>query len=185
MKQTIKLRESELKRMIAESVNKILNEVEFNGQSYHGNRPYDWSRMAQLRHELSVNAKRDAGDEQRAYEYSFDPRDREHYYDYMNTAKKHEKNRDKNWKNYQELSKVVKESIKRMLSESDEGMKQFIKMHKSSKAGLPMSKLFHISKTFNGDPNRSYVIWFGERIVDTAENYEEAVAKCKEIYNSI
>ena len=48
-----------------------------------------------------------------------------------------------------------------------------------------MSKLFHISKTFNGDPNRPYVIWFGERIVDTAKNYEEAVAKCKEIYNSI
>ena len=84
-----------------------------------------------------------------------------------------------------QLNRVIKESVKRILNESDEGMKHFIKMHKSSKIGSPMSKLLRISKTFHGDPNRPYVIWFGDHIVDTAETYAEAVAKRKEIYNSI
>ena len=59
MKRTIRLRESELRRMIAESVRKVLNEVEFGGETLHGNNPEDWAAMKHLR---SLRMDKDADD---------------------------------------------------------------------------------------------------------------------------
>lgn len=49
MKQTIRLRESDIHRIVKESVNRVLNEVEFGGETLHGNNPEDWASMKHLR----------------------------------------------------------------------------------------------------------------------------------------
>ena len=48
-KKHIRLTESDLHRIIKESVNKVLNEVMYNGKSLHGNNPDDWKYMADVR----------------------------------------------------------------------------------------------------------------------------------------
>lgn len=51
MKRTIRLSEAELHRVIKESVNAILNEVKYDGVSYHGTNPYDWVDIKDIRDE--------------------------------------------------------------------------------------------------------------------------------------
>ena len=48
-KKIIRLTESDLHRIIKESVNKVLNEVQFGGESFHGDNPTDWAALADLR----------------------------------------------------------------------------------------------------------------------------------------
>lgn len=59
-KQIIRLTESDLHQMVKEAVNKILketmNEVQFGGESLHGNNPEDWATMMSLR---DANVNRD------------------------------------------------------------------------------------------------------------------------------
>lgn len=45
MKQTIRLTESELKRLITEAI----NEVAYNGRSFHGTNASDWDELARRR----------------------------------------------------------------------------------------------------------------------------------------
>ena len=52
MRQRIRLTESDLHRIIKESVKKVLNEVKFNGVSYHGTNPYDWKDLADIRNKM-------------------------------------------------------------------------------------------------------------------------------------
>lgn len=49
MKQIIRLTESDLHRLVKESVNKILKEVKYKGHSLHGDNPYDWATMHHVR----------------------------------------------------------------------------------------------------------------------------------------
>lgn len=49
-KNKIRLTESGLKRIVNESVKRVLNEVRFGGKSFHGNDPIDWQTMSRLRH---------------------------------------------------------------------------------------------------------------------------------------
>ena len=53
MKQRIRLTESDIHRIIKESVNRILNEVEFGGESLHGTNPEDWAATKHLRDRLT------------------------------------------------------------------------------------------------------------------------------------
>ena len=59
-KQIIRLTESELHQMVIEAVNKILkesmNEVQFGGESLHGNNPEDWAAAMHMR---DANVNRD------------------------------------------------------------------------------------------------------------------------------
>lgn len=48
-KKLIRLTESDLHRIVKESVNRVLNEVQFGGESLHGNNPGDWAAMRYLR----------------------------------------------------------------------------------------------------------------------------------------
>ena len=55
-KNIIRLTESDLHKIVKESVQSILNEVEFGGESLHGNSPEDWATMMSLR---DANVNRD------------------------------------------------------------------------------------------------------------------------------
>lgn len=79
-KNTIKLTESDLKRVISESVKKIVSEVKFGGESLHGNNAADWNAIANLRDDRYENPK-DFG-------VSYETED-----DYENWSKFREKNR--------------------------------------------------------------------------------------------
>ena len=48
-KKLIRLTESDLHKIVKESVNRVLNEVQFGGESLHGNNPEDWAAMKHLR----------------------------------------------------------------------------------------------------------------------------------------
>ena len=48
-KKLIRLTESDLHRIVKESVNMILNEVQFGGKSLHGDNPDDWNAVANER----------------------------------------------------------------------------------------------------------------------------------------
>ena len=48
-KKLIRLTESDLHRIVKESVNKILMEVNFGGKSLHGNNPADWMELSRVR----------------------------------------------------------------------------------------------------------------------------------------
>lgn len=54
-KNRIRLTESQLHRVIKESVKRILNEVEFGGESLHGNSPEDWTAIGKVRHHINTN----------------------------------------------------------------------------------------------------------------------------------
>ena len=45
----IRLTEAQLHRVIKESVEKVLNEIKFGGESLHGDNPEDWTAMEKLR----------------------------------------------------------------------------------------------------------------------------------------
>lgn len=49
MKKTIRLTESDLHRVVAETVRRVINEVQVNGQSLHGNNAEDWGTMQNIR----------------------------------------------------------------------------------------------------------------------------------------
>ena len=49
MKKTIRLSESDLHKIVNETVKRIINEVEFGGESLHGDNPTDWATMRRLR----------------------------------------------------------------------------------------------------------------------------------------
>jgi len=48
-KKLIRLTESDLHRIVKESVNRILNEVEYGGESLHGNNAEDWGAVHRVR----------------------------------------------------------------------------------------------------------------------------------------
>ena len=56
-KNTIRLTESELKSIIAESVKDIVNEVRYGGESLHGNNAEDWNAIANLRDDRYENPR--------------------------------------------------------------------------------------------------------------------------------
>ena len=58
-----------------------------------------------------------------------------------------------------------------------------IREHKESKTGWPIRGLMPISKCWIGLPKIQYVIWWGESILDYADNYKDAVKRRREIYN--
>lgn len=53
MRRRVRLTESDLCKIVKESINNVLNEVMYNGVSYHGTNPYDWVDLAQVRGERS------------------------------------------------------------------------------------------------------------------------------------
>lgn len=55
-KQVIRLTESDLHRIVKESVNKILMEVNFGGKSLHGNNPEDWIEVSKARKDKASDA---------------------------------------------------------------------------------------------------------------------------------
>lgn len=55
MKKIIRLNENELKHIINESVKKVLNEVEYGGESFHGNNPEDWFALSRLRRQKAID----------------------------------------------------------------------------------------------------------------------------------
>ena len=59
-KKLIRLTESDLHKIVKESVNRVLNEVQFGGESLHGNNPEDWAAMKYLRNDR-INHEGDAG----------------------------------------------------------------------------------------------------------------------------
>jgi hypothetical protein len=72
MKQRIKLTESDLHKIVKESVNKVLNEVQFGGESLHGNNPEDWMKVSRARRHntldaLNGDAEYDGEDERAPY----------------------------------------------------------------------------------------------------------------------
>lgn len=49
MKQTIRLTESELNNLIVNSVRRIINEIKYQGVSFHGQNPSDFVAMSNIR----------------------------------------------------------------------------------------------------------------------------------------
>ena len=60
MKKLVRLTESDLHKIVKESVNRVLNEVQFGGESLHGNNPEDWAAMKYLRNDR-IDHEGDAG----------------------------------------------------------------------------------------------------------------------------
>lgn len=48
-KKLIRLTESDLRKIVKESVNRVLNEIQYGGESLHGNSPTDWEALSQVR----------------------------------------------------------------------------------------------------------------------------------------
>lgn len=59
-KNRIRLSESQLHRVIKESVNRVLNEIKFGGESLHGDNPEDWEAMHTLR-DYRINRESELG----------------------------------------------------------------------------------------------------------------------------
>ena len=59
---------------------------------------------------------------------------------------------------------------------------QLIAAHKKAKL-VPIWKLLRISKCWIGKPTIQYVIWWGNSILDSCDNYREAVKRRREIWN--
>jgi hypothetical protein len=55
MKKQIRLSENDLHRIIRACVNEALNEIQYNGQSFHGDNADDWNTLAT--HRLNNNDK--------------------------------------------------------------------------------------------------------------------------------
>ena len=53
-KKLIRLTESDLHRIVKESVNRVLKEVNFRGERLHGNNPEDWKALISLRNDLDT-----------------------------------------------------------------------------------------------------------------------------------
>ena len=56
-----------------------------------------------------------------------------------------------------------------------------IRAHRSAKV-LPIWKVLPISKCWIGKPTIQYVIWWGKKVLDSADNYRDAVKKRREIW---
>ena len=117
-KNRIRLTESQLHRVINESVNKILKEVKIGGESFHGNNPTDWAAIGDLRHNLYYDENNDEWN---------DWNDSQVERDYENAEKIGGSRRDSKGMNKairaktrigeSQLHRVIKESVKRVLSE--------------------------------------------------------------------
>jgi hypothetical protein len=57
----IRLTESDLHRIVKESVKRILNEIKLGGESLHGNNAEDWAAMKYLRAKRADRASKFAG----------------------------------------------------------------------------------------------------------------------------
>jgi hypothetical protein len=57
-----------------------------------------------------------------------------------------------------------------------------IREHKKAKV-LPIWKVLRISKCWIGKPTIQYVIWWGESILDSCDNYKAAVKRRREIWD--
>lgn len=55
VKKLIRLTESDLHNLVKEAVNKILNEVQYGGESLHGNKAEDWEALAHVRSQRAYN----------------------------------------------------------------------------------------------------------------------------------
>ena len=103
-KKLIRLTESDLHRIVKESVNRVLSEVEFRGREFHGNRPDDWRKMANIRKAFKDDADRSETDAINGYFHSFDSQDAKEADYWRNASKKHSKNADRNINNYSNMS---------------------------------------------------------------------------------
>ena len=102
-KNIIRLTESDLHRIVKESVERILGEVEFRGRTFHGNNPDDWRKMADIRKGLKMDADKGETDAINGYNHSFDPQDAKEAEHWRNASKKHSKNVDRNMNNYKDM----------------------------------------------------------------------------------
>ena len=59
-KRIIRMTESDLHQLVKESVNRILSEIQFGGESLHGDNPEDWAAVKHLRTDR-INREGDAG----------------------------------------------------------------------------------------------------------------------------
>ena len=96
-KKLIRLTESDLHRVVKESVNKVLNEVMYNGKSLHGNNPDDWKYMADVRGD---EAHYDSLYGKVAYEVGDDDEAREAY----RQSRRHDFHHGKDLDNWNELN---------------------------------------------------------------------------------
>ena len=66
-KKLIRLTEQDLHRIVKESVERILNEVEIGGESLHGDNPEDWATVSHLR-DANVARDEDLSDHNRYFQ---------------------------------------------------------------------------------------------------------------------
>ena len=59
---------------------------------------------------------------------------------------------------------------------------EMIAAHKKAKV-LPIWEVMRISKCWIGKPKIQYVIWWGKTILDSCDNYKDAVKRRREIWN--
>ena len=125
MKHTIKLRETELKRMIAESVNKMLNEVEFQGVRLDGKNPEDWEALGTVRDDLANIAYDDwrdgEGDEETFMKHIrgrnknnanfYDMTDNDNVVQHIRNGSKKAKTISKNLGLYETIYKAVRKAL--------------------------------------------------------------------------
>ena len=102
-KKLIRLTESDLHRIVKESVNRVLNEVEFRGRTFHGNMPDDWRKIAHIRNAYKMDADRGETDAINGYNHSFDSQDAKEAEYWRNASKKHSKNADRDMNNYRDM----------------------------------------------------------------------------------
>ena len=102
-KKIIRLTESDFYKIVKESVNRILNEVEFRGRTFHGNIPDDWRKIAHIRNAYRMDADRGETDAINGYNHSFDSQDAKEAEYWRNASKKHSKNADRDMNNYRDM----------------------------------------------------------------------------------
>lgn len=118
------MRESELRRMIAESVNKILNEIKYKGVSLHGDNPEDWNIVRRVRQEIGDKEYERCSDV-----YSKHLKHNNKRADSIwKTFDKNKRNEIRNEKNYDDMTKNMnKQDRNNIIDKSEEKVKKILK----------------------------------------------------------
>lgn len=65
----------------------------------------------------------------------------------------------------------------------DKYIMQLIHDHKLTKV-WPIWKVLPITKCFIGCPKAKYVIWWGKKVLDSADSYKDAIKLRRKIWNA-
>ena len=130
-KKLIRLTESDLHKIVKESVNRVLKEANFRGERLHGNNPEDWEALTSLRNNLDTYGEYSPG--------SMTPKEKE----------KHHKAWKRNYRNFDSLTDKIDDELgqKPLSPEYDERYQKYAdqssKKYHNMRKNLGLPEFYH------------------------------------------